>query len=337
MRVAFAHNLMRSHSVDEAEFDTPEAVDLVAASLRRLGHTVVPIDVTPGLGHAIERLRAARPDLVFNTVEGFRSPMREAELPAALESLGIPYTGSGPVALATSLDKQRTKAIALAAGVQTPQARLVHSIADLTDLEFALPVIVKPNFEGSSMGITQASVVNEAERLSIVVQEALAVFPEGVLVEAFIDGRDLSVPYLEAAAPARGGILHAVEYEFGRRSGPYLIYDYEQKNDLSEWVSVHSPARLTESSAELIWAAAAAVVAALGFRDFARLDFRQASDGRLYFLEANGLPSLEPGAGIYASAAIEGLDADGVLATIIDSAVRRRTLQPVEQRALLGL
>jgi D-alanine-D-alanine ligase len=263
--------------------------------------------------------------------------MREAELPAALESLGILYTGSGPVALATSLDKQRTKAIALAAGVQTPQARLVHSIADLTDLEFALPVIVKPNFEGSSMGITQASVVNEAERLSIVVQEALAVFPEGVLVEAFIDGRDLSVPYLEAAAPARGGILHAVEYEFGRRSGPYLIYDYEQKNDLSEWVSVHSPARLTESSAELIWAAAAAVVAALGFRDFARLDFRQASDGRLYFLEANGLPSLEPGAGIYAAAAIEGLDADGVLATIIDSAVRRRTLQPVEQRALLGL
>jgi D-alanine-D-alanine ligase len=199
------------------------------------------------------------------------------------------------------------------------------------------PVIVKPNFEGSSKGITQDSVVEDSLRLHEVVAAALARYPAGVLVEEFVVGRDVTVPFLEAAASERGGVLQPVEYvvdEAASASRRYAIYDYELKTKLDRLVAVRAPAKVKRSQAERIQRVCEAVYRVLGVRDLGRIDLRLGDDGQIAFLEINALPSLEPGAGIYAAAALEGLHADGVIGAVIQSASARWGL--VDQRARRG-
>ncbi|HTN52101.1 MAG TPA: ATP-grasp domain-containing protein, partial [Anaeromyxobacter sp.] len=183
-----------------------------------------------------------------------------------------------------------------------------------------------PNFEGSSKGITQDSVVEDPLRLHAVVAEALRSYPAGLLVEEYVVGRDVTVPFLEAAAPERGGVLQPVEYvidEAASSTRRYAIYDYELKTKLDRLVSVRAPAKVKRPQAERIHQLCRTVYRVLGIRDLGRIDLRLGDDGQLHFLEINALPSLEPGAGIYAAAALEGLHADAVLGAVIRSAVER--------------
>jgi len=194
---------------------------------------------------------------------------------------------------------------------------------------------VKPNFEGSSKGITQDSVVEDPVRLHEAVASALARYPAGLLVEEYIVGRDVTVPFLEAAAPERGGVLQPVEYVVDDAAVPgrrYAIYDYALKTKLENLVQVRAPARVKRAQAERIQSICRTVNRVLGIRDLGRTDLRIADDGAIYFLEINALPSLETGASIYAAAALEGIHADGVLAAVIQSAVQRHGIAEVRSR-----
>jgi D-alanine-D-alanine ligase len=329
MRIALTHNLRLSDSEEEAEFDTRETVDALAGAIERLGHRVERIEVSGPASRTVARLEAFGPDLIFNTAEGRRGRFREAFFPALFDELGMPYTGSDAYALSVTLDKQLTKLVLSQHGVPTPRWQYVEDPRQLRVSALRLPVIVKPNFEGSSKGITQDSVVEEPARLHEVVADALRKYPAGLLVEEFVHGRDVTVPFLEIAAPERGGVLQPVEYvveESARSTRRYAIYDYELKTRLDKAVSVRAPARLTAPEAARIQEVAAATYRALGIRDLGRIDFRLGDDGQVHFLEINALPSLEPGAGIYASAALEGLHADGVIGAVIQSAMRRWNL-----------
>src|SRR5512138_2531578 len=247
MRIALTHNLRLSDSEEEAEFDTRETVDALASAIERLGHRVERIEVSGPASRTVTRLEAFGPDLVFNTAEGRRGRFREAFFPALFEELGMPYTGSDAYALSLTLDKQLTKLVLAQHGVPTPRWQYVEDARELQVNALRYPVIVKPNFEGSSKGITQDSVVEDPTRLHEVVQAALVRYPAGVLVEEFVLGRDVTVPFLEAAAPERRGVLQAVEYAIapeataGRR---FAIYDYELKTRLDAQVSVRAPAAL---------------------------------------------------------------------------------------------
>ncbi len=324
MRIAFSHNLQLSPSEEEAEFDTQATVDALASGLERLGHRVEKIEVSGPASRTVARLEAYNPDLVFNTAEGRRGRFREAFYPGLFEELGFAYTGSDPYTLALTLDKQLTKMVVGKAGVRTPGWVFVEDLAQLDAASLTLPVIVKPNFEGSSKGITQDSVVEEAGRLRDVVAAALARYPAGVLVEEFVVGRDLTVPFLEAVARERGGVLAPVEYVVDPKfRGRHAIYDFALKTQHSEAVSVQAPADVPPEVAQEVAKAARTVFTATGCRDLGRIDFRLGDDGKVYFLEINALPSLEPGAGIYAAAALEGLHFDAVLGAVIESAAAR--------------
>jgi len=326
MRIAFTYNLRLSDAEEEAEFDSRETVDLVAGAVERLGHRVERIEVSGPASQTAARLEAFGPDLIFNTAEGRRGRFREAFFPALFEELGMPFTGSDAWALAVTLDKRLTKLLLLQHGVSTPRWQFVEDPQGLTPSALRLPVIVKPNFEGSSKGITQESVVEDAGRLQSAVSEALWRYPAGVLVEEYIAGRDITVPFLEAAAEERAGVLQPTEYvidERARQGRRHAIYDYELKTALDDYVSVRAPARLSREEAMRVQSAAATAFKVLGVRDLGRVDFRLGEDGHFYFLEVNPLPSLQDGADIYASAALEGLHVDGVLAAIIKSAQRR--------------
>lgn len=333
MRIAFTHNLQTDHDDEaQAEFDRQETVDAIAAALSRLGHEVFPIDVGHGSVSALsQRLEHLRPDLVFNTAEGTHGRFREAFWPALFDQLGLPFTGSDAWVCAVTLDKQLTKMLVAKAGVPTPRWAFVNVEADLAgcaDLRY--PLIAKPNFEGSSKGITTASVVEDEGALRALVRDLLSRYSTGLLVEEFIIGRDVVVPFLEVASPQTGGVLTPVSYRFdekiiGKRK--YTIYDYELKCVSSDAVEVEVPAPVSlETTAQLLrWSKV--VYDTLGVRDLGRIDWRVDDKGAITFLEVNALPSLEPGAGIYLAAALAGLnDTHQVLAAVIDSAVSRQQI-----------
>ncbi|NTW67376.1 MAG: hypothetical protein HGB21_13895, partial [Nitrospirae bacterium] len=269
-----------------------------------------------------------------DAAEGRRGRFREAFFPALFDELGMPYTGSDAWVLAVTLDKRLTKLALQQHGILTPRWQYLEDPARLVPSALRLPVIVKPNFEGSSKGITQDSVVEDPGRLHGAVAEALRRYPAGVLVEEFVRGRDVTVPFLEAAAEDRGGVLQPVEYVVGEAAGArrHAIYDYALKTALDEHVSVRAPARLSREEADRLHGSAATVLGVLGVRDLGRIDFRLDEEGRVHFLEVNALPSLQPGAGIYAAAALEGIHADGVVDAVIRSAERRWSLEVPRSR-----
>src|SRR5215510_1686906 len=248
MRIAFTHNLQMSSSEDEAEFDTPATVASVCDCLRKLGHHVEPIEVSGPASRVVARLEALAPDLVFNTAEGNVGRFREAFYPALFDRLGLPFTGSDAYVCALTLDKRLTKMVAAQYGVTTPKFCFVEDVTQLPAADhLRFPLIVKPNFEGSSVGITVDSVVETHEQLTARVLDLVERFPAGVLIEEFIVGRDLTVPFIEKASPQTTGVLEPASYNYdpqfvaGRR---YQLYDFELKNVGSSAVEVAVPAAI---------------------------------------------------------------------------------------------
>ncbi len=338
MRIALTHNLRLSDSEEEAEFDTEQTVSAIAAAIERLGHKVERMEVSGPASRTVARLEAFSPDLIFNTAEGRRGRFREAFFPALFDELGFPYTGSEAYALAVTLDKQLTKLILREEHIRTPGWQFVEQLADLRPEDLHFPVIVKPNFEGSSKGISQDSVAENVEALRTRVAEALARYPAGVLVEEFITGKDLTVPFLEHVDNEYDGVLTPVEYVLDEKytqahTRKYAIYDYELKTTFEKAVSVRAPAQISAEMADRVRKMARTIIKKLDCKDLGRIDFRLSDAGVPYFLEINALPSLEPGASIYAAAELEGLHFDGVIDGVLQNAARRYKIRD-KQRGL---
>jgi len=311
MKIAFTYNLQVTDAEEEAEFDSPSTVRAIVSSLERLGHLVESIDVSRPVSSIISQLEGQLPDLIFNTAEGRKGRFREGFFPALFEQLGFICTGSDAFVCTLTLDKHLTKLALAARGIPTPRWVFVDNLEDWRDPDLRYPLIVKPNAEGSSMGIGQHSVIQDATQLRGSLAVALRHYPDGMIVEEYISGRDVVVPFLESASPEAGGVLAACEYSVdeaiaGRRK--YQIYDYELKHSLSDAVTVIAPAKLSPALAQRLHSLSLQAYRALGIRDLGRIDFRISDAGEPFFVEANALPSLEPGAGIYAAARLAGLE-----------------------------
>jgi D-alanine-D-alanine ligase len=336
MRIAFTHNLKLSNSEEEAEFDTPKTIAMISEGLRERGFEVEPVEVSGPASRVVARLEALNPDLIFNTAEGTRGRFREGFYPALFERLGFPYTGSDAYVCGITLDKQLTKMILEKEGIPVPRGRVIQNITQLETLDFRYPLFIKPNFEGSSMGILSDSVVENEQELHSRVSERLARYPTGVLVEEFIVGLDVVVPFLEKASPETGGVLEPALYRYnvdvvGDRK--YKFFDFDMKNLGYGAVNVEVPAQITTPQRTRAMELTRRVMQILGIRDLARIDFRLGPDGEFYFLEVNALPSLEPGASMYRCGALVGLDTPGkVLETVIKSAAERAGLAQGKHR-----
>jgi D-alanine-D-alanine ligase len=330
MRIALTHNLRLSDSEEEAEFDTEITVNALASAIERLGHRVEKMEVSGPASRTVARLEAFSPDLIFNTAEGRRGRFREAFFPALFEELGFAYTGSDAYALAVTLDKQLTKLILREHGVRTPGWQFIEKFEDLKPEELHFPLIVKPNFEGSSKGITQESVAENVEALKAKVHQALERYPAGVLVEEYIVGRDLTVPFLETVSNDYDGVLAPVEYVFDpevTKNRRFAIYDYELKTRYEKAVTTRAPAAIAPEMSERLRRTARTIFQKLDCKDLGRIDFRLSDAGVPYFLELNALPSLEQGASLYAAAALEGLHFDAVVDAVIQSAAKRNGIK----------
>jgi D-alanine--D-alanine ligase len=332
MRIAVTHNIRISDSIEEAEFDTPETLDAIVRALAKPGHRVERIDVTGPASSLVARIEAFAPDIIFNAAEGRRGKMRRAFYPALFEELGVPATGSDAYALCVTLDKTLTKKVLSGHGIPSPRGRLVtrETLRAGGLDELAFPVIAKPNFEGSSKGITQESVVLDAGELGRIIDELLFTYPEGVLVERYVPGMDVRVCMIDGVARPLSPVELSVDPEYPRR---FEILDYALKHKDSGRVRSMVPARLAARVLERLTDLGARTYEALGLRDVASIDFRVGLDGEILFLRATALPSFESDAPLISAAAAAGLDYDATLLAILRAAATRTGLLPLLEGA----
>lgn len=276
-----------------AEWDTAETINAVRAALEERS----PVLMVEANEDAFETLRAGHPSFVFNIAEGLYGPSREAQVPAMLEMLNIPYLGSDPLTLGICLDKARAKEILSYHGIPTAPFRVVSSLEELDDLRVMFPVMVKPLHEGSSKGIYDSCVVRSVDGLVSEVETVLGVYHEPALVEEFLPGREFTVAVLGNGSRAR--ILPIVEIKFDALpEGVNPIYSYEAK-----WIWDQSdrpleifdcPAHLDDVLRTEIESISLRAYHILRCRDWSRIDVRLDAQGRPHILEINPLPGILP-------------------------------------------
>ena len=287
---------LASEADDEfAEWDAPETIDAVARALSALG-TVVHLEATEDFA---ERLRAARPDIVFNMAEGMYGVNREAHVPAICEFLGIPYTASDPFTCALCLNKARTKEVLQAHGVRTAPWVLVRTEADIrvaADV-LTLPVFVKPVHEGSSKGITERNLCRTVEELHETCAFLLARYRQPVLAESYLPGHEFTAGVIGNDDAAR--VLPIVRIKFDSLpAGALPIYGFEAKwvwdGDGTTLDLYECPARVDVALARELERVTLAAYRATGCRDWARVDLRLDAAGVPHVVEINPLPGIMP-------------------------------------------
>jgi D-alanine--D-alanine ligase len=295
MLVALTYNLARpsadgSEPPDrQAEYDSEETVDAIGQALESLGHRVLLIEAD---ADAYERFRQARPAIVFNISEGLRGESRESHIPAMLEMLEIPYTGSGVLALGLSLEKAMAKRVWAYHGIATPAFRVIPPGAPAAADGLRFPLFVKPLAEGSSMGISPRSRVENAEQLDEQVRFIQEVYRQPALVEEYAGGREFTVGLVGNGRPH---VLPVMEILLEKVPPSRGIYDYQYKAEWGDWDYYSCPAAIDGGLERRMAETAVAAWGALGCRDLGRVDIRLDSSGVPHVLEVNPLPGLKPG------------------------------------------
>lgn len=365
MRIALVYNpipesMLRGGPLDRtAEFDSPQTIAALRAAIAAHGHEVVLIEANE---EAYERLRRAKIDLVFNIAEGIRGADREAQIPAMLEMLGIPYTGSGPLSLALCLHKAKAKQVLAWYGIPTPAFQVLHDAAEPLSEALRFPLIVKLLHEGSSMGLSYASVVDTEAALRARAAYLMRTYAQPVLVEEFIDGREFTVPVLGNTPPRplpvievlfRGprrltlfqpddAVIVMLARAQGRRlktpvsyrlsdDGEYAYLATEDGGELAVPVSLTTsvcPAPISPELEAALQDTALRAFHALECRDWCRVDMRLGADGIPQVLELNPIAGLDPTYWFPRSARAAGLDYPALIQAIIAAACQRYGLDP---------
>jgi D-alanine-D-alanine ligase len=313
-----------------AELDSEHTVMAIAAGLASAGHQVILVE---GDEEAYLKLRETRPDIVFNICEGLRGESRESQVPALLEMLGIPYTGSGVLSLALALDKAAAKKMLLYHGVPTPAFRNIAPGVPIDADGLRFPLFVKPANEGSSMGIGPESKVNTLEEFTERVQFVHDVYCQPALVEEFIDGREFTVGLVGNDKPL---IFPMIEINYGlvpKAHGNIYSYQFKKEWDADEYYLC--PAPVDEETEQLLKDTALAAFRALGCADVARVDIRLGTDGVPYVLEVNPLPGLTPGfSDLCRQADKAGLTYPELVNSILEAALERYRVRQQNQQRL---
>ena len=276
-----------------SEFDSAQTVQAIATALQSRGHRVALVEATPDL---LLWLRTHRVDLAFNIAEGAHGDARESRVPAILDFLGVPYTGSGVSSLALALDKAKAKQLFRAAGIPTPNFQRFSRPERSLDPHLRFPLMVKPNGEGSAKGVWRSSVATDLATTMAQVHRVFERYRQPVLVEEFIEGRELTVGVL--GNPPRALPVMEIDFSPCVASGEqfYSWRMKEYQGDAAQHLAptFWCPARLTESTARRVQELALAAHAILDCRDISRVDLRLGPDGLPYVLEVNPLPGLDP-------------------------------------------
>jgi D-alanine-D-alanine ligase len=344
IQVAILFNVDYEDATPEGDIGYAARADVgnVAAAVRDAlndgAHEAHLVPVDGDLVSLRARLLELDPDVAFNMCESMCGDARlESAVPLLLDFLGIPFTGSPPEALSQALYKDRVKRCLEEAEVPTPRACVMRSANDPCDLEF--PLIVKPVREDGSVGISHKSLVRNHDELRAQVTEITSALRQPVLVEQFIEGRELNVAML-GFPTAR--VLPLSEIDFSRL-GPDAptIVSYEAKwvegsKDWDGTLPVTHP-QLPNNVAARVRRVAVEAFRAVGLRDYGRVDIRLSQTGVPYVVDVNPNCDISEAAGMARSAGAVGIDWGTFLKLLVRYAMRRRNVVRVAGTARQAL
>jgi D-alanine-D-alanine ligase len=306
--------------VEEAEYD-------VARALLANGHDVLMVGIGTELGPLIERLGEFGPKVVFNGCEAFRGNARhEYGIAAVLEMHGYAHTGSPPTALLVARNKSLTKKVLAYHGIRVPAFAEFHPGDELVrPSELRFPLIVKPLLEDASVGIAQASVVENDDTLAERVRFIHEKFTQAAIVEELVEGREL---YAGLIGNDKVEVLPLVELTFGEpETSEHRIATYKAKWDeeyrkrkkIRNVFAKGLPDELTTKISDICITA----FHALWLQDYGRVDLRLAHDDEVYVLEVNPNPFLAVENEMADAAEKAGLKYNEFIQRIVDEAVAR--------------
>jgi len=311
MKIGLTYNLKPANATGDRyeEFDSLETIEALEGALRSHGHDTVRLGWGAELFDALNRTTV---DGVFNIAEGVGGRGRESQVPALLEMLGIPCTGSDPLAIGITLDKALAKLVVKAHGIPTapwtvystrPAEAGPHTEA------LQLPLFVKPAAEGSSMGITAQSLCRTQAELDAAVERVAQYGP--VLVEEFLSGEEYTVGVVD------GQVIAAMQV-LPRETSDAFVYSIEVKRDYERLVEY----RLVDDGD--VKDVALRTWRALDLRDVARVDVRRDRNGVANFVEVNPLPGVHPkNSDLVIMARAAGWTYERLIGSIMTSAERR--------------
>ena len=296
-----------------------EGVDAVEKALIELGYDCFRIPLSPPLNRTSETIGALRADLIFNLFEGFDGqPDTEARVAELFSKTGLPYTGCPAESLKACLDKAKVKDILVANGIRTPRYQLFSGKPPPSfDLRF--PCIVKTRTEHASHGISEESVVHNIRQLEIQVAKVSRLFGGYALVEEYEDGREINALVM---GKSKVEVFPVSEIIYTLPEGKPRILTYAAKWDPENeyyYGSTHQcPAQIEEevrrSAVDIVLSVFKLCIGS----GYARVDFRQDSQGNLKVIDVNPNPDISPAVGAAHQADVYGLSYSQFIKRIID-------------------
>ncbi|MEN6570257.1 MAG: ATP-grasp domain-containing protein [Anaerolineaceae bacterium] len=319
MKVAVLANLKEDAPVSPDDppgrwddLDERLTIDTILESMNEIGYEA---RYFPAELKSISKIIEFNPDIVFNSSEGHYGESREAQMPAVLDILRIPYTCAGVLGMSLSHNKHIAKQMFSYAGLPTAKFFVMSSMSDLDGHGLRFPLFVKPASEGSSIGINEKAVVKDHQELIRQAGMILDTVHSKVLVEEYIEGREFTIGILG------NEVLPIVEI-----ISPTGFYDREQKEDLESEVYRICPADLPEEKTREFQQIALKAKQILNLEDVCRMDLRMDKDGNPYILEVNPIPLMHPdpeqASLVYASRAA-GYTYTDIVRKIVESALSR--------------
>lgn len=329
MHIVILHNrdseLLENDPGREAREDVQRVAAALAEALDKAETRAEPLAVEGNRFDFVDTLRRMRPDLVINLCESLAADSRgEMMVPALLDILGLPYTGSSALSLALALHKPKAKELLRARGVPTPGFTVVSRPEDAARVTLPFPLIVKPSREDASVGVSLDSVVQDAAALRRVCESVIRTFQQPALVEQYIAGREVYVPLL-GNAPRRA--LPLTEIRFGAYFDhrPNIVtYASKWEPDSPDWNHTPTgPALVDAALHERLVGIALEAFAALDCQDYGRVDLRVSPEGHPYVIDINPNCDLHPDAGFARTAASAGLDYPALANALVEIALER--------------
>ncbi len=279
------------------EGDEIKTIEALGNAIKSNNHQVSYLKIDKNIYHKLEENRQ-NIDLLFNFAEGIGvGSDREAQIPMLAEILGIKHTGPGPLSAALILNKSRAKEIWKANGVRTAKWQLFTSSYEKLIKELTFPLIVKPNSEGSGIGIKSSSIVRSSKELKSAISVVLNKYNQPALVEEFLPGREFTVAIIGNGNESFTLPIVEVNFEAFPKDVP-RVDTFEAKfvygaTGVAEMTKTEfCPAPVTAKLAKEINQAALSAYHMIGCLDFGRVDLRMGSDGKVYVMEINHPPGL---------------------------------------------
>ena len=319
MRIGLTYDLQTDLADPrQAEFDPPRTIQALTEALTKLGHEVTQLGNAEQL--CVRRAQLDGLDLVMNIAEGSHGRCREAWVPALLEQWGVPFVGSGSTAQALALDKAMAKRLAVAVGVRTPRWVVIEALGALEqEIPLQFPLIVKPRYEGSGIGIDQGAVVQDAESLWRRVRWMLDYLHQACLVEEFVSFGELTVFLIGNTPPTALPVIQR-PLDPSSRLSSHVIGGGVSGGGIC-------PVDLTRELETSAGRMAVAMCETLGCRDVARVDLRVDERLEPWFLEINPLPSFDPQGSVGLLAEYLGASYPELIGRVLDAACRRLGLR----------